>query len=69
MKKVRYATKKAAKEIIEAEKKEDRLFWLSGDSRMRDMYNMLRNSMGFGAAETRFMLAALVTAGAKFIIE
>lgn len=69
MKKIRYATKKAAKEIIEAEKNEDRLFWLSGDSRMSDMHDMLRYRMGFGAAETRFILAALVNAGAKFIIE
>lgn len=69
MKKVRYATKKAAKEVIETEKNEKRTNYFSGESRMRDMQDMLRYRMGFGEAETRFILAAMVNAGAKFIIE
>lgn len=66
---MKYATKKAAKEIIEAEKNEKKTNYCTGECRMREMQDMLRNRMGFGVAETRFILAALVNAGAKFIIE
>ncbi len=57
-------TKTQAKETIEALKNETAYF----DSSMTqaEMYNMLRYRMGFGEAETRVILAALVISGAKF---
>lgn len=40
--------------------------YFCGEIKQKDMYNMLRNSMQFGEAETQVILSALVLAGAKF---
>lgn len=57
-------TKKAARETIEAYK--DMTAWFNNECKHEDMYNMFRYRMGFGEAESRIMIAALVAAGAKF---
>lgn len=66
---MKYATKKAAKEVILREKEAHETNYFSGEIKMKDMAEMLRYRMGFGAAETSFILAAMVNAGAKFIVE
>ena len=67
--KTKYATKKAAKEIIENEKIAHETNYFAGNLRMKDMKQMLIYQMRFGEAETNFILAAMVNAGAKFIVE
>lgn len=57
-------TKKAARETIDAYK--DNTGYFSGEVAQCDMFDMLRWRMGFGEAETRVIIAALVLAGAKF---
>lgn len=66
---MKYATKKSAKEIIETEKTAHETNYFSGNLKMKDMKEMLRYRMGFGEAETNFIMAAMVNAGAKFIAE
>ncbi len=59
-----YATKAEAKCELEASK--DMTGYFDGSLKMIDMKKMLLYRMGFGAAETNVILAALVLAGAKF---
>ena len=66
---MKYATKVMAKEIINKEKELNETNYFSGDLKMKDMKEMLRYRMGFGEAETNFILASMVNAGAKFIFE
>lgn len=72
--KQKYATRKAAREIIlkelEAVKAdgEGNTNYFSGGIKFADMRDMLRYRMGFGEAETELILAALVNAGAKFAL-
>lgn len=40
--------------------------WFNYDFGFDDMWNMLRNRMQFGEAETAVIMAALIRAGAKF---
>lgn len=57
-------TKKLAKEYINHYKDDTAFF----DKSMTtdEMYNMLRNRMGFGEAETWVIISSLTIAGAKF---
>ena len=48
------------------EKYKNETMYFCGEIKQKDMYNMLRNSMQFGEAETQVILSALVLAGAKF---
>ena len=66
---MKYATKKAAREIIELEKANMETAYFTGELAMKDMKEMFKYRMGFGEAETNFILAAMVNAGAKFIVE
>ena len=72
--KQKYATRKAAREIIRQELEavkadgQGNTNYFSGESKFADMRDMLRYRMGFGDAETRIILAALVNAGAKFAL-
>lgn len=64
---MKYATKKAADEIISREKEEKGTAYFDGEltfSQMRETFHWA----GFGPAETNFILAAMVKAGAKFRI-
>lgn len=65
----KYATKKNAMEIINREKELHETAYLDGELTMKQMEDMLIWNMGFGKAETNFILAAMVNAGAKFKIE
>lgn len=67
--KTKYATKNAAKEIIANEKVARETNYFAGNLRMKDMKQMLIYQMRFGEAEANFILAAMVNAGAKFIVE
>lgn len=72
--KQKYATRKAAREIIRQELEavkadgQGNTNYFSGEAKFADMRDMLRYRMGFGDAETRIILAALVNAGAKFAL-
>nr|DAH16975.1 MAG TPA: hypothetical protein [Caudoviricetes sp.] len=57
-------TKKAAKETVEAYK--DMTAYFDGSMTQESMFEMLKYRMGFGEAETRVIIGALVIAGAKF---
>lgn len=64
---MKYATKKAADEIIAREKEEHATAYFDGEltfSQMRETFHWA----GFGPAETNFILASMVKAGAKFRI-
>ena len=63
---MKYATKKNAREILELIKEQDSTNYFNGHVSMNEMYDMLRNRMRFGIAETNAIIAALVLAGAKF---
>ena len=63
MAKYRY-TKSKAREVIESYK--DLTGYFDGKISVWSMNQMLRYRMGFGDAETRVIIAALVLAGAKF---
>ncbi len=66
--KQKYATRKAAIEVIREIKEEGSTNYFAGTIRFEDMQLMLRYRMNFGDAETRLILAALVNAGAKFAL-
>ena len=66
---MKYATKAEAKRIIAHEKEAREANYFSGLLSMAAMREMLRYQMRFGEAETNFILAALVNAGAKFKIQ
>ena len=66
---MKYMTKKAAKEIINQEREIHETNYFGGHLRASDMKEMLRYRMGFGEAETNFILASMVNAGARFIVE
>lgn len=57
-------TKKAAKETVEAYK--DMTCYFDGSMTQKNMFQMLKYRMGFGEAETRVIIGALVMTGAKF---
>lgn len=57
-------TKKAAKETVEAYK--DMTSYFDSSMSQEAMFQMLKYRMGFGEAETRVIIGALVMAGAKF---
>ena len=63
---MKYATKKAAKEILDKYKNQTRYF--DGELKMEYMKEMLKY-MYFGEAEANVIIAALVLAGFKFRIE
>lgn len=63
---MKYATKKNAREILELIKEQDSTNYFNGHVSMNEIYDMLRNRMRFGSAETYVIIAALVLAGAKF---
>lgn len=65
---MKYATKKTAKEVIANEKEMRETNYFSGDLSLEDMKSMFRYRMGFGEAETNFILASMINAGAKFKI-
>ena len=44
----------------------DNTAWFNYEISMDDMWNMFRNHMQFGEAETAVIIAALIRAGAKF---
>ena len=61
-------TKKECGEIIEQYKDNTAYFGntISGEPmRFEEMYNMLRNRMHFGEAETMVIIASLIKAGGK----
>lgn len=66
---MKYATKKSAKEIINTEKELHETNYFSGELKLKDMKEMLRYRMQFGEAETNFILASMINAGAKFIVD
>ena len=66
---MKYMTKKAAQEVIRSEKELHETNYFSGLLSAADMKEMLRFRMGFGEAETNFIIASMVNAGAKFIVE
>lgn len=66
---MKYATKKNAKEILAVIKEQHSTNYFNGHVSMNEMYDMLRNRMRFGSAETNAIIAALVLAGAKFTTE
>lgn len=57
-------TKKMAREAIEAYK--DMTCYFDNSMTQNEMYEMLRYRMRFGEAESRVIIAALVSSGAKF---
>lgn len=61
-----YYSKKNANEILEAYKNLTGYF--EGELTYSEMYNMLRNRMKFGEAETHVIISALTLCGAKFIV-
>ena len=66
--KQKYATRKEAREIIHREAEQRNTNYFSGELKFADMRDMLRYRMGFGEAETKVIIAALVNAGAKFAL-
>ena len=66
--KQKYATRKAAREIIRHEAEQSNTNYFSGELKFADMRDMLRYRMGFGEAETKLILASLVNADAKFAL-
>lgn len=66
---MKYMMKKTAKEIISQEKEIHETSYFDGNLKASDMKDMLRYRMGFGEAETNFIIASMVNAGAKFIVE
>ena len=66
---MKYMTKKAAQEVINNEKELHETSYFDGSLEASEMKEMLRYRMGFGEAETNFILASMVNAGAKFIVE
>lgn len=62
-----YATKKAAQEVIRKTKEENLTGYFDGNIEFSYIKNIFRE-VGFGDAETNFILAAMVNAGAKFKI-
>lgn len=66
---MKYMTKKAAQEVINNEKELHETSYFDGSLKASEMKEMLRYRMGFGEAETNFILASMVNAGAKFIVE
>lgn len=66
---MKYMTKKAAKEVLDTEKKIPMTAYFDGGLRASDMKDMLRNRMEFGVRETDVIISALVLAGAKFRID
>ena len=65
---MKYMSKKAAQEVINREKELHETNYFSGELNVSSMKEMLRFRMGFGEAETNFILASMVNAGAKFIV-
>lgn len=65
MKRMKYATKKSATEILD--KYKNQTYYFDGVIEMEIMKEMLRY-MNFGEAETNVILASLVLAGCKFRI-
>ena len=65
---MKYMSKKAAQEVINREKELNETNYFSGELNASSMKAMLRFRMGFGEAETNFILASMVNAGAKFIV-
>lgn len=63
---MKYATKKNAREILDVIKEQGTTNYFNGLVSMNEMYDLLRNRMRFGSAETNAIIAALVLAGAKF---
>lgn len=61
---MKYTTKKSAKGILDLFK--DSTNYFNGELSIHEMYDMLKNRMHFGSAETNVIIAALVLAGAKF---
>lgn len=66
---MKHMSKKAAQEVINREKELHETNYFSGELNASSMKEMLRFRMGFGEAETNFILASMVNAGAKFIVE
>lgn len=66
---MKYMTKKTANEVITKEKELHETNYISGLLKASDMKEMFRYRYGFGEAETNFIIASMVNAGAKFIIE
>lgn len=64
---MKYATKKAAQEVIRKTKEENLTFFFDGELEFSYMKNQFRAD-GYGEDETNFILAAMVNAGAKFKI-
>ena len=70
----KYVTRKSAREIIQKELEAVKADgtghtnYFSGELKFADMFDMLRYRMDFGEAETELILAALVNAGAKFVL-
>lgn len=62
-----YATKKAAQEVIRKTKEENLTGYFDGNIEFSYMKNIFLE-VGFVDAETNFILAAMVNAGAKFKI-
>lgn len=67
--KTKYMTKKSARQIIEFENEMQETAYCEGVLTVSYMEDMLRFRMDFGEAETKFIIASLVNAGAKFIVE
>ena len=65
-KKMKYMTKKTAREELERIKDLDLTGYFDGSVTAARMKDMLRNEMHFGEAEANTIIAALVLAGAKF---
>lgn len=66
---MKYATKKSAKEIIAHEKEHRETAYFEGTLTFKEMKEMFIYRFHFGEAEANVILASLVNAGAKFIIE
>ena len=66
---MRYATKKMATEVIDREKEMRETAYYDGVLKLSDMKRMLTYRMGFGEAEANFILASMIKAGAKFLID
>lgn len=66
---MRYATKKMATEIIDREKEMRETAYYEGVLTLSDMKRMFTDRMGFGETEANFILASMIKAGAKFLID
>lgn len=66
---MRYATKKMATEVLDREKEMRETAYYDGVLKLSDMERMLTYRMGFGEAEAKFILASMIKAGAKFLID